>query len=224
MTPERLADALREAIRNRALLPGELLVQKDLAAKYNVSRNPVREALRTLAAEGLIVMAHGERAYVRQLTVTDLQEIYDLRLRLEPSLAPFIIDNASRRDINDLRALAQEMAQIPAADDTALRAWLGLNYTFHQRLFALAGRTHTERILTALLELAQPYTQRNVGALGGRATADVEHLHMVDRIDGKDAPALAAIITEHMRAARDRVTAALAHEQRSAVGSSTTTQ
>jgi len=221
VTPERLADALRETIRNRALLPGELLVQKDLAAKYNVSRNPVREALRTLAAEGLIVMAHGERAYVRQLTVTDLQEIYDLRLVLEPSLAPLIIENASQRDINELRALAQEMAGIPAGEDAALRAWLGLNYTFHQRLLALTGRTHTERILTALLELAQPYTQRNVGPLGGRPTADVEHLRMVDRIDGKDAPALAALITQHMRAARDRVTAAIANEQGSLAASST---
>jgi DNA-binding GntR family transcriptional regulator len=212
MTPERLADALREAIRDRVLPPGELLVQKDLAARFEVSRNPVREALRTLAAEGLIVMTHGERAYVRQLTVADLEEIYDLRLALEPSLAPLIIDNASRRDISELRALAMEMAEIPSVDETELRAWLRLNYTFHQRLFVLAGRPHTERILTSLLELAQPYAQRNVGPLGGRSTADVEHLEMIDRVEDKDAPALARIITQHMRAASDRVTAALMDE------------
>lgn len=208
-SPAQLSDMLREAIRERAIPPGGLLVQEDLARRFKVSRNPVREALRTLAAEGLVTLAPGERAYVRNLSLDDLREIYDLRLTIEPTIVPLIINNASPKDIDVLRRLASEMQTIPSTSSDDLRLWLRLNFTFHQRLFNLVDRPHTALILTSLLGLTQPYSQQNVGLLGGRRAADDEHLGMVDAIGERDADKFTELVVSHMVAARDRVAAAM---------------
>lgn len=204
-TPEQMADLLRQAIREKVIPPGGLLVQEDLARRFKVSRNPVREALRMLSSEGLVTMAPGERASVRSLTVADLQEIYDLRIALEPPLSGWIVDEARPKDVAELRSMATQMA---ATDD--LMGWLRQNYTFHLRLYAMAGRPHTEGMVTNLLALTQPYSQENVGNLGGRPSADDEHMAMVEAIESRDAERLAEVVRSHLVAARDRVAAAMA--------------
>jgi DNA-binding GntR family transcriptional regulator len=204
-TPEQMAGILRQAIREKVLPPGELLVQEDLAHRFAVSRNPVREALKILSAEGLVEIGSGGRAAVRTLTIDDLNEIYDLRIALEPTLAPRIVDEARGRDVAQLREAIREMAAQDSVSD-----WLRLNYDFHLRLYKLADRPHTELILTNLLSLTQPYSQENVGALGGRSSASAEHVQMVDAIESRDAVKLAELLEVHLESARDRLRAAWA--------------
>lgn len=176
-TPEQMAEALRRAIREKVIPPGSLLVQEDLARRFEVSRNPVREALRSLASEGLIEMTAGGRAAVRQLTLEDLQELYDLRIALEPTLAGPIVQEARSRDVTALRQQAEAMAApVEAA------AWLRLNYDFHQGLYQLSGRPHAQRICGNLLSLTQPYSQENIEVRGGRDVANDEHRQMTEAL------------------------------------------
>ncbi|MFC8845899.1 MULTISPECIES: GntR family transcriptional regulator [unclassified Micromonospora] len=202
-TPEQMAETLRRAIREKVIPPGSLLVQEDLARRFEVSRNPVREALRILASEGLVEMATGGRASVRQLTLEDLRDIYDLRITLEPTLAPAIVEEARGRDIVVLRRLSDEMA---VTDTTA--TWLRLNYEFHLKLYDLASRPHARRVCANLLALTQPYSQENIEKLGGRQAAIQEHREMVDAVQRGDAGQLAALIHQHLTTARDHLTAA----------------
>src|SRR5690242_14507051 len=85
-TPDLIADALREEIQRGTPGPGEALRQEEVAARFSVSRIPVREALRQLEAEGLVVVYPNRGAYVAQLSAQELREITDLRVLLEGDL------------------------------------------------------------------------------------------------------------------------------------------
>ncbi len=201
MKPDQIARLLAQAIREGIYAPGASLIQEDLAHRFQVSRSPIREALRMLSAEGLVIMPPGgQGATVRMLTRAELEEIYDLRLLIEPSLARDIVERATVSQITELRELDAKMAG--AADDDV---WMRGNFAFHEMLYATADRPHTSQILTSLLGLSQPYSRQNISALGGREQATAEHGIMIERIEERDAAGLANVMTEHLQHAKSRL-------------------
>lgn len=203
MSPEAIAELIRQAIREKVFAPGTPLVQEDLAQRFGVSRSPIREALRILGTEGLVVLQPGEGATVRRLSRADLEEIYDLRLALEPLIAPAVVAEARGRDIAHLESLAAAMISTEDVD-----AWMRANFEFHRHMYQVSGLVRTEGILAGLLSAVQPYSQENIGQLGGRQSADAEHQSMIDAIGAGDAEALASLIADHLRAARNRLASA----------------
>ncbi|MFT4234469.1 MAG: GntR family transcriptional regulator, partial [Microbacterium sp.] len=130
MTPEVIADRISLAIREKVLVPGAPLVQEDLARRFNVSRSPVREALRILATAGVVTMSPGGSASVRSLARAEIEELYDLRLMIEPTIAEPIILNATAADADELESLARAMAETKETDE-----WMRLNFRFLERLY-----------------------------------------------------------------------------------------
>lgn len=209
MTPERIAALIGQAIREKVFAPGMPLIQEDLAKRFKVSRNPIREALKILAAEGVVSMPPGGAgATVRRLSNQDLEELYHLRLVLEPDIAPHIIDGALKKHTDALRALAERM---DAADDAS--SWMRLNFEFHTMLFELADRPHTESILRGLLSSVQPYSQENIEHLGGRPQASEEHHLMVQAIVDGDAERLARLFVIHLETAREKLVDSFSDEK-----------
>ncbi|MBS1906178.1 MAG: GntR family transcriptional regulator [Actinobacteria bacterium] len=200
MSPEAIAELIRRAVREKVFAPGTPLIQEDLAQRFGVSRSPVREALRILSSEGLVVMQPGEGATVRALSRADLEEIYDLRLALEPLIARAVVAEARPRDLAALEKLEASMSAASSTD-----AWMRANFEFHRHMYAMMGRPRTETILDGLLSAVQPYSQENIEQLGGRQTADEEHRLMIASIRSDDHDELARLLTEHLRAARDRL-------------------
>ncbi|MDY3678878.1 MAG: GntR family transcriptional regulator [Actinomyces urogenitalis] len=203
--PERITSALRRAIRRGELAPGSLLPQDELARRFEVSRNPLREALAVLAGEGLVELRPGRRAVVRRLTPAEVAELYDLRIAIEPTLAVPVVDAASPRALASLRELA---AVTQAAEDH--NDWLEANYEFHQALYALAERPRTQALCVQLLGASQPYSALNIGTLGGRAKAEAEHRQMIEAIDQRDPARLAELFCQHLRNARDALLVSMA--------------
>ncbi|GAA4491710.1 GntR family transcriptional regulator [Microbacterium panaciterrae] len=206
MSPEAIAELIRRAVREKVFAPGTPLIQEDLAQRFGVSRSPVREALRILSSEGLVLMQPGEGATVRALSRADLEEIYDLRLALEPLIARSVVAESRPRDLASLEKLEGIMSSAAGTD-----AWMRANFEFHRHMYGMIGRPRTEAILDGLLSAVQPYSQENIEQLGGRQTADDEHRLMIAAIRADDPEALAQLITVHLRAARDRL--ALAYEE-----------
>jgi len=200
MTPEVIAERLGQAIREKVFAPGTALIQEDLAQRFQVSRNPVREALRILATEGLVTMTSGGGATVRQLTSGELHELYDLRILLEPTIAEPIVNGALARSVRELAVLADEMAST-----TDIAVWMRTNFAFHTALYSLADRPHTESILRTLLAAVQPYSFENIEVLGGKTQANREHLEMIDAIRHGDSHRLASLFVTHLQAAKERV-------------------
>lgn len=198
--PEDIASLLAQAIREGVFPPGTHLVQEDLAKRFQVSRTPVRDALRILVAEGTVAMSsNGSGAMVRVLSIEELTEIYDLRILIETYLAPLITEGCTTRDLNQLRALIVSM------EDQETAVWMRSNYAFHTSLYRLAGHPRSEEIAIGLLSAAQPYSLRNIDRLGGRQSAQKEHVAMLDALEAHDPTSLTQHLTQHLAAARDRL-------------------
>ncbi|GAA0450575.1 GntR family transcriptional regulator [Paractinoplanes deccanensis] len=204
MSADLIADRVRSAIRRGDLLPGARLVQEKLAADLAVSRIPLREALHMLAAEGLLVSTPNRGMVVAELGRDQLEELFDLRLQLEPGLAEQIVRGCRPRDADALADLAEQI-HLKGADAAARAA---LNYQFHARVYELADRPLTTRFVDQLLHLVEPYSRQWVRSGRDLHRIDAEHRQMVDAIRAGNADALARVIVAHILGARDHVLAA----------------
>lgn len=149
-TPERIADALRDEIAKGALEPGQALRQDDLAARFGVSRIPVREALRRLEEDGLVSVHANRGAFVTTLGDDDVVEIFDVRLLLEPDLARRAANTATSEMLDEVEA-----ALVVAERGATTAEWSKLDGAFHRVLYACAGRERQLGMVMALRGLMQ---------------------------------------------------------------------
>lgn len=200
MTPETIARLLAQAIRENEYPPGSALVQEELARRFKVSRNPVREALRILAADGLVTMVQGSGAKVRIHSRQELDELYDLRLVLEQQIAPYIVGGVTQRAISALRTLIERMQ-----NSTDNSEWMRHNFDFHIAVYQLADRPHTVIMLRGLLSAVQPYSFENIELAGGHGDSDDAHSGMVSALEAGDAEQLSDLFTSHLERTRSRL-------------------
>src|SRR3954471_21178357 len=106
---EEVAELLRQRIFRRELEPGSWIDEQALAAEYGISRTPLREALKVLAAEGLVTMKLRRGAYVTEVSERDLAEVYHLLALLESDAAMVVAQTASAAQIAELLALHQQL-------------------------------------------------------------------------------------------------------------------
>src|SRR5690554_6606248 len=126
---EYVREALRVAIIDGSLPGGTRLLQSELAAQLGVSTTPVREALRDLTSERLVVMHPHHGAIVRALDLGEVREIYELRIALEPILSRRLVDRLDDAALDGALEIQRRMLDIR---DVA--AWAQLNRDFHNAL------------------------------------------------------------------------------------------
>jgi DNA-binding GntR family transcriptional regulator len=131
----QVIDALRTAILDGRLQPGQPITERQLAHDLQISRAPIREALRDLEKEGLIVTRPHKGTYVASFSDEDVQEIYTLRATLETMALGRAIDRASSADIDFLDGLIGEMERHSTTD---FNATIGIDLAFHRRICELA--------------------------------------------------------------------------------------
>lgn len=208
MHPDEISKLLRRAVTRRVLPPGQPLNQDDLAKRLGVSRIPLREALRTLAAEGLIVIRPGVGAVVTELSKAEIEELYDLRLLLEPALAAATVQRAGGADIDQLADVTRRMAVHVAAKEAD--EWSTLNYVFLRQLHEISGKRHQVRIVTQVLNLVEPYSRIYVHVLGALAESQTQLSEMLDALTARDAHRLRVAQEASIQDARDRLVAEMA--------------
>lgn len=206
MRPDEIAGAIRRAVRERALAPGQALNQDDLARSYGVSRIPLREALRTLVGEGLVVIKPGLGAVVTELQAGEVDELYGLRSLLEPPLAPYILNNVRRRDVDGLADLTTALQSLRTDQS---EEWSNLNYRFHRRLYELSGQRHTVRLAVQVLNLVEPYARVYAHVLGSRQKMEQHRLSVVQALRVGDAVALQEVVRESIAVAHAELLASM---------------
>ncbi len=154
-------DDLVVAIRQGQIPPGETLAADVIAQQRGCSRTPVREALRRLEMEGLVAMRPHQRAVVATLSETDLREIYEVRLLLEPQAARLAARNATENELREARALWQRMHAAAARGDADVT--FDLNESFHEVLYGGAHQHHIVSLIVQLRRGSEAY--RRVYAL-----------------------------------------------------------
>ncbi|MDT0344798.1 GntR family transcriptional regulator [Streptomyces litchfieldiae] len=181
------------AILTGGLAPGSPLVETELAARFGVSKTPVREALKTLAGRGLVVMSEYKGASVRTVDAEMVRSVYDVRLLLEPE--------AVRRSVVSgagLEAAHAALERADAASDAAERSLA--NRDFHRALYLPCGNPLLARMLDDLRDQAALVSSVAWQARPTWEREADEHRSILARAEEGDAKAAADLLREHIEA------------------------
>ena len=200
-SPSRVAATLREEILNGTLAPGDRLSQEDIAERFGVSRQPVRDALRQLEGDGLITMVANAGAWVSKLSESECYEAYQVRERLEPLLLSQSIPNLKPAQIQRLTELVSEIEKT-----SDLEQFLRLDREFHLLSYAGAAPGMLREFVERIWNTTQHY-RRAFAKLSGFVTSEVTHMEhklILDGIVRRDSPQAEKALEGHIR--RTRVT------------------
>jgi DNA-binding GntR family transcriptional regulator len=187
-------ERLRQDIMNGVYRPGDPLKQTELAARLQVSVTPVREAMRDLATEGLVVIDPQRVARVRSLHESEAREVNDIRFLLEPLAARLAAAHATPDEVARIRELADE--SVAAETDVE---WLESNLRFHMEIIASAGAPLLANILGNLRQISSVYLASAVRSQGVvREKSKHEHTALAAAIAAGDGAEAERIMQSHL--------------------------
>jgi DNA-binding GntR family transcriptional regulator len=190
---DHIAAALRTAIYDGQFADGEELNQVELAQYFNVSRVPIREALRHLQAEGLVRIVAHHKTVVAGLSVQEIVELIEMRAVLEAHMVRKCAPSLDARAIARLNRLCDEMERI--TDYGSL--WVLKNWEFHQTLYS-AGSAKTMIDLVERIHLKIERYARQAGTDTRLREAAAEHRNVLGHIERKDYAGAASQIERHV--------------------------
>lgn len=199
-TGTSLAMRLRIDIDAGAWSPGTVLRQEELANRYGSSRIPVREALQTLASEGLIEIIPNRGARIASLTTSQVEEIFELRLTLETHLLVGAIPLHNKKTLVRLKSIQAELD----VEDTR-SGWLSGDRRFHEALYEPAQRPLSLEFVMTLRGQVQRYALQDLGPDTCRAEWKAEHHGLIDAVKEHDIMTARAILRQHLNATREIV-------------------
>ena len=191
-------DALVELIVDGSLAPGQHLVEAELARHLGVSRQPVREALHRLRAEGWVELRPGQGAFVHVPTEHEVDQLLDVRGLLESEAARAAARSASPDQIARLRELQREGADALADDDPERVA--AANAALHTEITAASGNAVLAE-LTGIVKGRMRWYHRSVALTRGEGSWD-EHETLIDAIEAGDAERAAEMMRRHVEKTR----------------------
>jgi DNA-binding GntR family transcriptional regulator len=193
-----VCDELRRLVITGELAPGTRLVEDRLAARLGVSRNPVREALQTLASEGFVDLLPRRGAVVAQVTADQAEGLFDVRMALEPLAARLAARNASPAQVAQLEAVL-ETARL-ATDARELDVLAGCNTEFHQLVVAASGNDYLSLLVAPMTRRVQWVFRASAGSRAPHSWT--EHEALLHAIADRDEELAAALASAHVAAAR----------------------
>jgi DNA-binding GntR family transcriptional regulator len=205
--PEAAAERLRTLIVEGELAPGTKLNERELSERLGVSRTPLREAFRMLAAEGLLVQLPNRGVQVALLSADDVRDAFEVMAALEGLAGELAVARVTDAEVEGFRALQAEMEAAHAAHD--LPAYYRVNREVHDRLNAIAANpvlAGTYRALNARLHALRFRSNLNQ-AKWDRAVA--EHRSMIAALAARDGAALRDLLVRHLRAKQQAVLASM---------------
>ena len=191
-------DALLELVVEGRLGPGEHLVETDLAHQLGVSRQPVREALHRLEAEGWVDLRPNQGAFVHVPTDQEIDELLDVRELLEVETARLAAREASPGQVARLRVICHEGEAAVESGDT--ERFVTVNTNFHDALAEIAGNAVLAE-LSAIVGRRARWYYRLVAPLRGHESC-AEHTAMVDAIEAGDGDQAAKVARDHVERTR----------------------
>ena len=184
-------------IRAGSLRPGDRLTETDLAMRLGISRTPVREAIRALEADGLVVHIPRVGASIRRLGYSEVTELYEMRMVLEGTAARLSARTASEVELAELDAISHDMAEAQSDD---LRLY-ELNRQFHRTLLNAARNRFLIDAVAGLEKTMLILGPSTMEDSARAAEAQTEHEALLAALHDRDAEAAEALMRHHIRAA-----------------------
>lgn len=192
-----IAEQLRGEIVSGALPPEQALRQEELAERFGVSRMPVREAIKALAALGLVVLEDNRRAKVAPISRADFLEIYDMRVAVETLAITSAIPHLTNLQIESAAALQSKIETAPAEE------FGPLNTRFHMTLYAPSARPRLLSLIETLCAAADRYMFMCKADAALHAKSNTEHHELLAACTARNETAAADCLRRHIGDARD---------------------
>jgi DNA-binding GntR family transcriptional regulator len=193
---DELISRLRDLIIEGELAPGSKVPERELCDRFQVSRTPLREALKVLASEGLLILAPNRGATVSKLTVRDLDEIFPVMGALEALSGELAASRITEAELAEVRALHEEM--VGHFERRELSPYFRLNQKIHEKIMEAAGNP----------TLAQLHRSLNGRVRRARYLANMspvrwaqaveEHTEILEALEHRDPVSLGAILRKHL--------------------------
>lgn len=193
-------EALKDAIISGAILPGERIVESTFAKRLNISRTPIREALRKLEQDGLIEYTPRRGVVVRSLRTEDIDEIYIIREALESLALTYAVQRVSPDGIARLRETMRGIAE--HVDDGDIDSASKRSRDIHIQIYRMSGMERLVSILNSLDEYMDRFSYMSLTDEARRHDAAREHGAIIDALEARDLDAVLAISKLHLEGAR----------------------
>jgi len=200
-------DAIEDMIISGELAAGDRINESVLAARFNVSRGPIREACRGLERAGLIHNVVNQGAYVRRMSLDEARALYEVRGALAALTGELLVEHASDACIADLHTLVARMQQMAAKHD--VDNYYALNLRFHHMLVHQTGNPALETTYQDIVKQLHLFRRRGLVQSGNLDVSHAEHVQIIEALQKRDSAAAARAMREHVRSGWLRMSASL---------------
>ncbi|MDQ3386342.1 MAG: GntR family transcriptional regulator [Actinomycetota bacterium] len=214
-----VVDRLRALILTGEYGPEERLVEEQLADRLGVSRTPIRQALTTLEAEGLVEMEPNKGAAVCSFSVDDVWDIYDMRAVLEGHAARRASERIAAEDLARLSGSVEEMEGLAgrcADHEEEIRALVALNQEFHGTIIDASRNRRLQRLIGRTIEIPLMFKAFFWYGEKERMVSNHYHRQILGALEAGDGERAEIIMREHVYEGRDFVIQALETDQKGA--------
>jgi len=195
---DQVSERLRSLIFDRQLAPGDFIDEVKLAEQWQISRTPLREALKVLIAEGLVEPVPRRGCRVIEMTATDADELFPIMAMLEGRCAFEATQHASDADLRELQRLHDELERTAAAHE--VDGYYRANHEFHSFVQRLAGNRWLDRVTADLRKFVRMLRGRQL-TLPGRIDASInEHRVLLAAMLARDATRAERAMHDHLLA------------------------
>jgi DNA-binding GntR family transcriptional regulator len=194
------AEELERMIVNGELQAGDRINESTLAQRFGTSRGPIREACRSLEKSGLVRVETNRGVFVREMSVAQAAEIYDVRAHLFGLVGRLAARRATERDVAELRRMVKEMERARDID-----AYYPLNVAFHARLVGLSGNARLADLYKALSKELHLFRRRGLVQGESMVSSNREHAKIIEALENRDAEMAEREMVRHIQAGKSRL-------------------
>ena len=194
---EEVAERLRQRIFSRELAPGDWIDEMKIADELGISRTPLREALKVLAAEGLVTMKVRRGAYVTEVSEKDLRDVYHLLALLESDAVAVVAERASPDQVAALQALHTELEAAARPGQVNRERFFAINERFHMQVLAIADNRWRDQVVADLRKVMKLHRHNSLLKQGRIAESLAEHRALMAAIELRDPAAAGARMRAH---------------------------
>lgn len=203
-------ETMRDAIITQVLKPGERLMEIQLADEMGVSRTPVREAIRKLELEGLVVMVPRKGAYVAGVSMKDIHEVYEVRSALEMLAVTLAAERITEEELDALeRQVLRESEEEDRQDGSDLNNIIYIDSSFHDIIYQAAHNQRLVQFVNILQEQLQRFRAASLARPGRSKTALEEHKQIVEALSERNGELAAKLAREHIENAENAMIASM---------------
>ena len=208
---------VRAAIVENRYPPGHRLIEQRIAEELGLSRTPVREALRMLEAEGLVVSERNRGAIVRPLSQTEVVDLYGLRIRLESYAVEVATERITEQELGELVDAADAFGTVRRSVDNAAvegaRMLNEANRRFHDGILSAARHHRLSTMLARTVDIPLVFQAFRTFGPAEIERSDTFHHLIVDAMCRRDAGRAGSLMAEHIAQGRDAVLDAMAYRE-----------